>query len=132
MKRRTAMCLAVIAIALYLLTGCAETRVQKQTQTDRSGSAHIAGQVNGLPVDVVIDFNSQTNGKAQELRQVNVTVPPALGGVAQLVALLTTGGGLGAVGLLIRNLMAQANTHKENENEAWDLLLKAKDEAAKP
>ncbi len=57
--------------------------------------------------------------------------PPALGGLAQLVALLTTGGGLGAAGLLIRNLMAQANTHKENENEAWDLLLKAKDEAAK-
>lgn len=123
MTRRTALCLAVICLAIYFLTGCL-------TRSDEErGSA--SGVVAGQPLDIKWSKSSTGN--------TSVEVSPAL------VSALTAGANATPWGVLITGGLslvsawvagqnrgtavaatARANEHKADSDEAWDMIAKAK------
>ncbi len=117
MKRRTAMCLAVVMIALYLLTGCLGTR---QSETGRA-----SGVISGQPV--VVQWTRDTEGT------VNLELPPALISGLTSGASATPWGALLAGGASIVGAWAaakaQANAkraeeHKADAAEGWAEAMK--------
>jgi hypothetical protein len=116
MSRRNAMCLAVVIIALYFLTGCWGTR-----QTE-SGEA--SGIVAGQPVVVKWTRDSDSH--------TNIEIPPAL------VSAMTSGlgttpwgavlaGGASIVGAWAaakaQSNSKRADEHKADADEAWAKLV---------
>ncbi len=100
------MCLAVIAIALYLLTGCLDSR---QSETGRA-SGVIAGQ------PVVLKWTRDTEGTT------NIELPPALISGLASGASATPWGALLAGGASIVGAWAaakaQANAKRAEEHKA--------------
>jgi hypothetical protein len=124
MTCRQALCLAVICIALYFLTGCIGSR-STQTETGMI-SGVIAGQV------VAVKWTRDTEG------HVNVEIPPALISAAMSGTSTTPWGAIIAGGVsLIGAAYAgrtsgtaagqtqRANEHKADADEAWARLLEA-------
>lgn len=122
MTRRSALCLAVIVIAVYLLTGCIGSR---QTETGL-----VSGVIAGQPV--AIKWTRDTEG------HMNVEIPPALISAAVSGANTTPWGALGAglVSLVLAGVAGRtsgtagaqtqrANEHKADADEAWAKLLQS-------
>ncbi len=120
MKRRTAMCLAVVMIALYLLTGCLGL---SRTQAEKGA---VSGVIAGQPV--VVQWTRDTEGTT------NVEIPPAL------VSALSTGVSATPWGALITGAASvvgawslarsqaqktRADEHKADADEAWNKLAAA-------
>ncbi len=120
MTRRQAMCLAVIMIALYLLTGCLGTR--------QSETGAVTGVVAGQPL--VLKWTRDTEG------QTTLEIPPALLTAATAAAGATPWGGIVATALALlpaiwganrQGAATAANTradeHKADSDEAWAKLV---------
>jgi hypothetical protein len=115
MTRRQAMCLAVICIALYLLTGCLGTR--------QAEKGVVSGVISGQPV--VLNWTRDTDSS------VKLDIPPEL--ISGLVsgASATPWGALIAGGASIVGAFAaakaqanakRADEHKADADEAWARL----------
>lgn len=117
MKPRTALCLAVATLALYLLTGCGLNRKQAETGA-------VSGSLNGQPLSV--QWTRDTDGTT------TIQLPPAVttaagflpspwGELAQGALALIAGGGV----IAARAQSRRAAEHKADADEGWSRALKA-------